>query len=137
MHPSRRTKTHLTMLSVLLTGLYTATGVASENYQYPRTLVGQDTPAERCVVCHSLEKGGEHRVAPNLWNIVDADIARDQSWYAYSPGLIRKEGRWTEENLSNFRKDAEAFSHGSTKSIRVADAKERQKIIDELKKYRD
>jgi cytochrome c2 len=40
---------------------------------------GLDTAAGRCVVCHSLERGGEFRVAPNLWDIVGAEKARDSA----------------------------------------------------------
>ncbi len=124
------------LVSLLLLGGMTGV-VADSDYQYPRDLKGMGTPAERCVVCHSLDRGEAHRVAPNLWGIVGDDIARDQAWYAYSPGLIRKQGSWTAERLDEFLKDAEAFSHGSTKSIRVASAEERRKIIDYLKKLRD
>lgn len=94
---------------------------------------GLNTPAERCVVCHSLEKGGPFRVAPNLWGIVGADKARDSDWYAYSPALIEMEGVWTPEELDRFLADANAFAPGSTKSIRVEDPEERQAIIDFLK----
>lgn len=94
---------------------------------------GADGPAGRCVVCHSLEKGGPFRVAPNLWNIVGAEKARDSDWYAYSPALIRKGGTWTEADLDAYLEDAMAFAPGSTKSIRVPDPEEREKIIEFLK----
>jgi cytochrome c2 len=94
---------------------------------------GLDSPAGRCVVCHSLEKGGPFRVAPNLWDIVGADKARDSNWYAYSPALIRIGGTWTENGLDRFLADANAFAPGSTKSIQVTDPDERQAIIDFLK----
>lgn len=98
---------------------------------------GYDSPAGRCVVCHSLEQGGPFRTAPNLHGIVGAEKARDSDWYNYSPGLIRMGGTWTEDELDEFLADASAFSPGSTKSIRVTDAEERQEIIDFLKKLND
>jgi len=94
---------------------------------------GLDTAAGRCVVCHSLEKGGAFRVAPNLWGIVGDDKARDRDWYAYSPALIGIGGTWTEEELDRFLADASAFAPGSTKSIRVTDPDERRAIIEFLK----
>jgi cytochrome c len=94
---------------------------------------GADSDASRCVVCHSLEKGGPFRVAPNLWGIVGAEKARDRAWFAYSPALIRKGGTWTPEELDAYIEDAAAFAPGSTKSIRVKDAAERQAIVDFLK----
>jgi len=98
---------------------------------------GYDSPAGRCVVCHSLEKGGPFRVAPNLWNILGAEKARDRAWFAYSPALIEKGGTWTAEELDLYIKDASAFAPGSTKSIRVTDPAERQQIIDFLATLKD
>jgi len=98
---------------------------------------GADGPAGRCVVCHSLEKGGPFRVAPNLWNIVGAEKARDRSWYSYSPALIRKGGTWTPDELNSYIEDASAFAPGSTKSIRVRNAEERQAIVEFLETLHD
>lgn len=98
---------------------------------------GLDTVAGRCVVCHSLEKGGEFRVAPNLWGIYGAEKARYRSWYNYSPALIEKGGTWTAEDLDLYLTDAAAFAPGSTKSIRVKDPVERQEIIDFLATLQD
>jgi cytochrome c len=94
---------------------------------------GLDSAAGRCVVCHSLEKGGPFRVAPNLWHIVGAEKARERDWYAYSPGLIEMGGTWTPEELDRYLEDAAAFAPGSTKSIRVTDPEERRAIIEFLK----
>ena len=117
-------------LGVLCARLVFADAVPAEPW-------GLDTVAGRCVVCHSLEKGGPFRVAPNLWGIVGDEKARDRSWYAYSPALIRMGGTWTEEDLDRFLADAGAFAPGSTKSIRVTDPEERQQILDFLSQLRD
>ena len=98
---------------------------------------GLDTAAGRCVVCHSLEKGGDFRVAPNLWGVVGADKARYRSWYNYSPALIEMGGTWTDEDLDLYLEDAAAFAPGSTKSIRVKDAAERKDIIEFLQTLQD
>ena len=113
-------------LGVLCARLAFAEPVAAEPW-------GLDSPAGRCVVCHSLERGGPFRVAPNLWGIVGDEKARDREWYAYSPALIRMGGTWTEEDLDRFLADAGAFAPGSTKSIRVTDPQEREQIIEFLK----
>jgi len=98
---------------------------------------GLDTPAGSCVVCHSLEKGGEFRVAPNLWGIVGAEKARQRAWYNYSPALIEMGGKWTVEDLNLFLENAQAFAPGSTKSIRVSNPEEREEIIDLLVELKD
>lgn len=98
---------------------------------------GYDSAAGDCVVCHSLEKGGPFRVAPNLWGIVGDDKARDRSWYNYSPGLVKMGGTWSEEDLDLFLTDAAAFTPGSTKSIRITDPAERAEIIEFLAQLQD
>ena len=124
------------VLFVAIAAINTA-AAAEEKYRYAEKPWGLDSPAGRCVVCHSLEKGGPFRVAPNLWNIVGAEKARDRSWYSYSPALIRNGGTWTEDELNRYLEDAAAFAPGSTKSIRVTDATERQAIIDFLATLKD
>jgi len=117
--------------------LAASTAVGDSAADYPDQPWGYDTPAAQCVVCHSLEKGGPFRVAPNLWQIVGAEKARDRDWYAYSPSLIEMGGTWTEEDLDRFLADASAFAPGSTKSIRVNDPEQRRQIIDFLKTLQD
>lgn len=106
---------------------------AEEAYRYAEKPWGLDSPAGRCVVCHSLEKNGEFRVAPNLWDIVGADKARKRKNYSYSVALLNKGGVWTEAELDQFLADANKYLPGSTKSIKVKDAEERKQIIEFLK----
>jgi cytochrome c len=104
---------------------------------FTQTPWGLDTPAGRCVVCHSLEKGGDFRVAPNLWGIVGAEKASQRAWYNYSPALIEFGGTWTVEDLDLFLADAQAFAPGSTKSIRVINPEDREEIIEFLAELQD
>jgi len=106
---------------------------SEKTYRYAEVPWGIDSAAGRCVVCHSLEKNGPHRVAPNLWGIMGAEKAA-KGWYNYSSALRAKGGVWTEEELDEFLADANKFALGSTKSIRVNDSVERKAIIDFLKK---
>ena len=100
-------------------------------------LWGADSPAARCVVCHSLEKDGPFRVAPNLWGIVGAPKARDRAWYSYSHGLIERGGTWTRDELDRFLANPSAFAPGSRMNIRVTDAAERERLIDFLAQLED
>ena len=120
----------LSSLLLILPGLLSADSFTPQPW-------GQDSAAGRCVVCHSLEKGGDFRVAPNLWGVVGADKARYRSWYNYSPALIEMGGTWTEEDLDLYLADAAAFAPGSTKSIRVKDPEERERIIEFLEQLQD
>jgi len=100
-------------------------------------LWGRDSAAARCVVCHSLEKNGPFRVAPNLWDIVGAPKARERDWYSYSPGLIAVGGAWTPSELDRFLADPAAFAPGTRMNIRVTDPDERARIVELLEKLRD
>jgi len=113
-------------------GLATSAADAASYGTIPPVPWGSDSAAGRCVVCHSLEKGGPFRYAPNLYGIVGAPKAREEG-YGYSRSLITKGGVWTEDDLDQFLADAGKFAPGSTKSIRVRNAEERKKIIEFLK----
>ena len=111
----------------------TTTVVAEEKYRYAEKPWGLDSPAGRCVVCHSLEKNGKFRVAPNLWGIVGDKKARAKKTYSYSKELLNKGGVWTAEELDQFLADANKYLPGTSKSIKVTDAEERKQIIEYLK----
>lgn len=135
--PFATRKTHpvpACLAALLLSALPAATAMADT---FADQAWGADGPAGRCVVCHSLEKNGPFRVAPNLWSIFEAEKARERDWYAYSPALIKIGGRWTREDLDRYLEDAAAFAPGSTKSIRVPNPDERREIIDFLAQLKD
>jgi cytochrome c2 len=58
-------RAHLVYATLLGTAL--ALPALAADYRYPDKPFGLDSPAGRCVVCHSLEKNGPFRVAPNLF----------------------------------------------------------------------
>lgn len=98
---------------------------------------GADSPASRCVVCHSLEKGGPFRVGPNLWGIVDAPKARDASWFNYSKALMTMDGTWSREALDDYLAAPSTYAPGTTKTIEVTNAEERARIVDFLATLQD
>ena len=111
--------------------------VAAAGGRYAPQPWGIDSPAGRCVVCHSLERGGPFRVAPNLWGVIGAPKAWAKDWYAYSPALAQKGGVWTEEDLDKYLADANQYLPGTRKSIHVKDPEERRQIVEFLRELRD
>lgn len=110
---------------------------AEAPYRYAATPVGLDSPAGQCVVCHSIEKGGPLRSAPNLWGIVGAPKGYAKG-YGYSVALASASGAWTEKELSDYLTDPTKFMPGTKKTlIGLPNADERAKLITFLATLKD
>jgi cytochrome c len=97
--------------------------------RYAAKPVGWDSPAGKCVVCHSLERGGAARVAPNLWGIVGAKKGSAKG-YGYSLALAKAGGVWSERDLDEYLSAPNRFLPGTSKTISaLPNAKERAELI--------
>lgn len=120
-------------------GLFTLMTPASteEELRYAAKPVGLDGPAGQCVVCHSVEKGGPMRVAPNLWSIVGAPKARERG-YGYSTALASAGGVWTQQDLNDYLAAPDKFLPGTKKTIiGLPKPKERAELITFLATLKD
>lgn len=54
-----------------------------------------------CAICHSIEKGGAHKIGPNIYGVVGAAIGRHTD-FSYSPALSGHGGTWSYEALDAF-----------------------------------
>jgi cytochrome c len=107
------------------------------DYLVKRQPVGADGAAADCIVCHSVEKNGPARVAPNLWGIVGAPKARAE-WFAYSAALRQAGGIWDTGSLDKFLADPHSYLPGTSKTILgVRDDKERRDVIAFLETLKD
>ena len=69
--------------------------------------------AKKCTACHSLDDGGPDKVGPNLWDIVNRQIA-GASGFGYSDVLQDMSGEtWSYENLSAFLADPKGWAPGT------------------------
>jgi cytochrome c len=69
--------------------------------------------AKPCLACHTFEKGGQNKVGPNLWDIVNRQIASHEG-FAYSDELKAKSGeQWAFEALNSFIHNPKAFAPGT------------------------
>lgn len=69
--------------------------------------------AKKCAACHSFDQGGANKVGPNLWNVVNRQIAGAPD-FGYSDALKARSGEsWTFENLNLFLESPKAFAPGT------------------------
>ncbi len=57
--------------------------------------------SKSCAACHSFDKGGKNKMGPNLWNIVNRDIATVEG-FKYSKAMQNAGGKWSYDKLNKF-----------------------------------
>jgi len=97
-------------------------------------------PAERgallftqCVGCHSTDPSVGHRIGPDLSGVVGRRVA-SASGFAYSEGLSRLGGDWTESGLDRFLASPQEFAPGTAMEFNgIGDPDARAALIGHLR----
>lgn len=76
---------------------------------------GESLFAQQCRSCHTIDKGGKAGIGPNLYSVVERDIAASPG-FAYSPALLEKaksDKTWNFEHLQAFISGPAQYARGT------------------------
>ncbi len=91
----------------------------------------------RCKACHTTEKGGPHRLGPNLWGAVGRDKASAKG-FRYSAALTKLPGAWDYAALDGYLESPSKFAPGNRMAFPgLKDAAQRAAVIAYLRSLSD
>lgn len=102
-------------------GVEAAVGATAVAIDIPTLLAAGDatkgaTIANKCMTCHTFEKGEANKIGPNLWAILGAKTAHMEG-FAYSSALAGMKGVWNYEEIWGFINNPAKYLKGTKMSF--------------------
>ena len=92
----------------------------------PNIEAGKDI-FKKCAACHTVDKGGENKVGPNLWGIIGRPVGQ-HAGFGYSDAVKTKGGTWTWDSFANYIYRPAAYMPGN--KMAFAGIQDNQDLID-------
>lgn len=82
-----------------------------------------------CAACHTFDKGGDNRIGPNLWDVVNRPLAGADG-FNYSSAMSDRGGDWSYEALDGFLAAPKGWLSGTKMSFAgIRSAEDRADLI--------
>ena len=92
---------------------------------------------KKCSACHSINKDGENKIGPALYNVLGRQVG-GVSNYKYSSALVEYGKSWTFEEMNGFLKKPATYIKGTKMAFAgLRKEKDRASVIIYLNQYSD